>query len=90
MMADVSKGFLKDDALSVNLYAQQFLTPSRTSRSMTVAENMVARSESTYKQWNLGIGVSWRFGSLKANVRQTAAKIDDDGVKESSSREQGR
>ena len=85
-----SKGFLKDDALSVNLYAQQFLTPSRTSRSMTVAENMVARSESTYKQWNLGIGVSWRFGSLKANVRQTAAKIDDDGVKESSSREQGR
>lgn len=85
-----SKGFLKDDALSVNLYAQQFLTPSRTSCSMTVAENMVARSESTYKQWNLGIGVSWRFGSLKANVRQTAAKIDDDGVKESSSREQGR
>lgn len=57
---------------------------------MTVAENMVARSESTYKQWNLGIGVSWRFGSLKANVRQTAAKIDDDGVKESTSREQGR
>ncbi len=83
-----SKGFLKDEALNINLYAQQFLTPSRTSRSTTVAENMIVRSVSTYKQWNLGVGISWRFGSLKANVRQTAAKIDDDGGGGKSSKSQ--
>lgn len=73
----ITKGFLKDDALQVSLNAQQFIPYQRTYRNTIVAENMVERTSYTYKQWSASLSVSWRFGSLKAVERKTAARIED-------------
>ena len=36
-----------------------------------------------------GIGLSWRFGSLKAVVKKASRTIENDDVKQNSSNQQG-
>jgi len=62
-----SRSFLKNDALTVNVYAQNFINPRTVYDNTTEAPGM--RTSSRYDSANLhvGFGVSFRFGSLSAN-----------------------
>lgn len=74
-----SRSFLKDDALTVNVYAQQFAHPRDTSTTTVEAPGMRTYSRTDFAQWHLGIGLSFRFGSLSSDVKRTAANLGDDG-----------
>ena len=73
-----SRSFLRNDALTVNVYAQNFFNPRHSSRSVTEATGMRSVSVYNYAQWHVGIGLSFRFGSLKSDVKRTAANIESD------------
>ncbi|MBR1652968.1 MAG: TonB-dependent receptor [Alloprevotella sp.] len=82
----LSKSFLKDDRLTVELHAFNIFKPSRTFRSVT--ETADFRSSSAFTMHHLGrcgIGLSWRFGSLKASVKKAARTIENDDVQTNSS-----
>lgn len=74
----ISKSFLAEEALTVSLSANQFLQSQITHRSMIETENM--RNSFTFynKNWNVGVSVSWNFGSLKNDVRKTSRGISND------------
>ena len=74
-----SRSFLKNDALTVNVYAQNFINPRTVYDNTTEAPGM--RTSSRYDSANLhvGFGVSFRFGSLSADVKRTAAKLNEGG-----------
>ena len=72
----VSRGFLKDEQLRINVYAQNFFEPRRTSSSSTTGENTYSYSTSRFRNINAGISISWQFGKLNADVKRTGAQIE--------------
>lgn len=72
----LSRTFLKDDKLRVNLYGQSFFKPYRLYRSTDIGDGV--RTDSYYRspQWYAGISVSWQFGKLNADVKHTSASIE--------------
>lgn len=72
----LSRSFLKDDALTVQLSAQNILPVIRGNHYTQADRTMVYRSQSVYKQWNVNLGISWRIGGLKAEVKRTAADVE--------------
>lgn len=80
-----SRAFLKDDALNISLSAGNFLPAFRTDGYTQADETVRFSSHSRYRQWNVGLSISFKFGGLKSEVKKTAANID----KESHEVEQG-
>lgn len=76
----VSRSFLKDDALTINLSTQNFANPTRRSSWTQTSETARYTSTSSFKQWSVGLGISWRFGSLRADVKRTNANMDEDST----------
>ena len=74
----VSRTFLKEDALQLSLNLSNVFPSHRkqtyTQTSESVKETVLFR----YPQWYVGIGVSYRLGGLKAQVKRTAAQIESD------------
>ena len=73
-----SRSFLKNDALTINVYAQNFINPRYTSDRTTEAPGMRTTMKFNYAQWHVGFGISFRFGSLSADVKRTAANLNED------------
>ncbi len=71
-----SKSWLKDDALTLQLSAHNFLPAYRTSGHKQVDETLKITSNYRYAQWQVGVSISYRFGGLTASVKQTAASIE--------------
>ena len=80
----ISRSFLKEDALTINIYTQNFANPKRNSTSTTDAPGMRVSTNYRYAQWSLGIGLSYRFGSLSSDVKRTAAQIESESTGTSS------
>lgn len=74
----ISKGFLKDEALTVTVNANNFLQKRTTYKSVTEIKGFYSTFENKNESWNAGISVSWRFGSLKSDVKKTAVSISND------------
>lgn len=74
----LSRSFLKEKRLTVSAYGSNFLQPYRTTTSTTEAETFRQVSSNRYRQWNVGVSVSIRLGSLKQDVKSTAADLDTD------------
>ncbi len=74
----VSQSLLKEDALTLSLNATNFLNPIRTYRNEVVASNVINKSWSNFTQWQVGFSITYRFGSLKSDVRRTAADVTGD------------
>lgn len=72
----LSRSFLKQDALMISAYGSGFLQPYRESRYTQISETSKYTSNSRYQQWSVGCSVTFRFGSLKADVKHTAAQLD--------------
>ena len=85
----VSKDFLKENALTVSINANNFLQSHTNYISVVATDNL--RTSSTYKNhnWNVGFSLSWNFGSLKSDVKKTDASINNDDKSSVGGKSQG-
>lgn len=74
----LSKGFLKNEALTLTLSANQFLQSKMSFTAYVNTENMINRFTFYNRNWNVGISLSWNFGSLKSDVKKTSRRIEND------------
>ena len=79
--ASLSRSFLKEDRLTVEIHGFNIFHPDKTFRSTTETPSFRTSSAFTvYGIGRVGFGVSWRFGSLKAVVKKAARTIENDDV----------
>lgn len=78
-----SRSFLKDDALTISVNANNFLNGKRTNSYTQVDETVRLHQISRYTPWNVGLSVTWKFGGLKAGVKKTSAVIEKEASSES-------
>ncbi len=85
----MSKDFLKENALTVSINANNFLQSHTNYISVVATDNL--RTSSTYKNhnWNVGFSLSWNFGSLKSDVKKTDASINNDDKSSVGGKSQG-
>ena len=81
----ISRSFLKEDRLTLSAFASGFLQPHRKSRYTQVSETSRYENRSRYESWFVGASVSFRLGSLRADVKRTDADIDAGGANAPSS-----
>lgn len=74
----ISRNFLKNNALTLTLTASQFLQSQMSSNAYTATENMINKFTFHNKNWNVGLSISWNFGSLKSDVKKTSRQIEND------------
>lgn len=74
----ISKDFLKNDAMTVTLSANNFLQGHNTYRTVTDTKGIRTTGEYKNSNWNVGISLSWRFGSLESDVKKTDKSINND------------
>lgn len=85
----ISKDFLKNNALTLTLNANNFLQDHTSYRNVIAADNMRTETEYRNQNWNVGISVSWNFGNLKSDVKKTDATINNDDKSSVSTKGQG-
>lgn len=68
-----SRSFLKNDALTINVYAQNFINPRKRNTTTTEAPGMRSVTTYNFSQFHIGFGITFRFGSLSSDVKRTAA-----------------
>ena len=74
----ISKDFLRDNALTVTVNANNFLQGHTTFRSMSATESTLTRQRFTNNNWNAGLTIAWNFGKLNSDVKKTAVGINND------------
>lgn len=88
---DLSRSFLEEDRLTVTLNGFNIFNPRQTLKNTT--QTTMFRSSESYVIRGLSrvsLGISWRFGKLRAVVKKTARSIENSDVKTgSSSQESG-
>ena len=88
---DLSRSFLEEDRLTVTLNGFNIFNPRQTLKNTT--QTTMFRSSESYVIHGLSrisLGISWRFGKLRAVVKKTARSIENSDVKTgSSSQESG-
>lgn len=72
----LSRSFLHQDALTFSMHASNFLQPYRTHHYTQTSETSRFTSENRNRQWSAGASVTFRFGSLRADVKRTAANLE--------------
>lgn len=72
----LSKSFLKNDMMTVSAYGANFFNPYRTFRNTTKSETFISKFENRFRQWAAGLSITFKFGSLKSDVRQTSADLE--------------
>ncbi|MCM1369097.1 MAG: TonB-dependent receptor [Candidatus Amulumruptor caecigallinarius] len=80
----LSKSFLKEDALQLTVNTQNFLTKYMVMHWNTSTPTHTARNTFHQRSWNVTLSVSWKFGSLKENVKKTGAGLQNDDLKSGS------
>ncbi len=83
----VQRSFLKDDRLTVQIGTQNPFGPSSSvSRNYSINSDYLSETLShSYHRQSVSLRISYRFGSLKAYVKKTAASISNDDVSSGSS-----
>ncbi|MDE5888359.1 MAG: outer membrane beta-barrel family protein [Muribaculaceae bacterium] len=74
----LSRDFLKNKSLTVTLSANDFLQSESHYRSVSIADSVRSSNKWTNYNWNVGLSVSWNFGSLKSDVKRTSTRITND------------
>lgn len=84
-----ARDFLADKSLTVSVSANNFLAKGMTFKSYSATHDViydnVARSTSA---WNVGISVTWKFGSLSTQVKKTGVEINNDDINSESNKGQ--
>lgn len=74
----VNRKLLSDKSLTIGVNASNFLQGRMHYDSETITGSSIVRSHYTVRNWNVGVNISWTFGSLKQDVRSVDAKIVND------------
>lgn len=74
----ISRGFLKDEALQLSLNANNIFPTHRKNTYTQQSETVMQTTSFRYPQWYIGVGVTFRFGGLTAQVKKTAASIESE------------
>lgn len=74
----ISKSFLKEKALTLTVNANNFLQKYNVFKSVTEIDGFKSTFSNKNSNWNVGISLSWRFGSLKSDVKKTDVSISND------------
>lgn len=77
---NLSRTFLKEDHLSVNLQAGNFIGRYHNFRNTTSTSQMHMFTNTRTDFLRYSIGISYRLGSLKASVKKTQRSIENDDV----------
>lgn len=72
----LSRSFLKNDALSFYLSANNILPVSDKYHSSSLTDEIRSYNSGSYKQWGVSFNITWRFGELKSQVRRTSASVE--------------
>lgn len=72
----LSRSFLKNDMMTLTASSSNFITPYRSFNNTSQSETFYSSSEYRFKQWSVNVGVSFKFGSLKTDVKRTGAEIE--------------
>lgn len=75
-----SKFFLKENRLKVSLSAMGVIAPSISIDQTTKMEGAVTTMNMKGKIWTVGLSVSYRFGTLRSQMKRTAKTIENDDV----------
>lgn len=77
----MQRSFLKEDRLTIRLYANRPFSGKYSQwRTDSVHGDYTGYQTTRYQSRNFGISVSYRFGSLRTQVKKTAATIDNNDV----------
>ena len=77
----LQRSFLKEGRLTVSVNAQNPFSGKRQHfKEYTVQGDYTGVSDYTFTSRNLGLRISYRFGSLKAHVKKTDKTIENDDV----------
>lgn len=79
---NLSRSFLEEDRLTVTLNGFNIFNPRQTLKNTT--QTTLFRSSESYVIHGLSrisLGISWRFGKLRAVVKKTARSIENSDVK---------
>lgn len=79
----IGKDLLKDRSLNITINANNFLNSTTTFTMVTETDQLKTVFRNRNRQWNVGISVSWSFGSLKSDVKKTTTSISNDDKAES-------
>lgn len=71
-----SRSFLKDDALNIRLSASNLFPISRSNIYTQTDSSVRLKHTSIYKQWNIGVSITFKIGGLTAGVKKTAADVN--------------
>lgn len=71
-----SRSFLKNDMMTLTASASNFLTPYRSFSNTSQSDTFYSKSEFRFRQWTVNIGVTFKFGSLKSDVKRTGAELE--------------
>ena len=72
----LSRSFLKNDMMTITASGSNFITPYRSFSNTSQSETFYSRSEYRFRQWSVNLGISFKFGSLKTDVKRTGAEIE--------------
>lgn len=81
--------FLKDDRLSVSIFAGDFLQKKQKRTTTYSTASYRSTSHMEFSNYNFGISLSWRFGDLKAQVKRAQRGISNDDVKDGGGQQGG-
>lgn len=73
----VNKQLLKDRSLTVGVSMNNFLESEIKYKSYSQSLNYRSYSTNYNANWNIGVNLSWNFGSLKQDVKRTSASIEN-------------
>ncbi|WP_029904195.1 TonB-dependent receptor domain-containing protein [Prevotella sp. 10(H)] len=72
-----SKGFLKD-RLQIRAYAQNPFKKDNEFKNITQTDTFYSESRNSNRMRNFGIGISFRFGEMKAQIKKAQRSIRND------------
>lgn len=82
----ISKSFMKDDALTVAVNANNFLTKYTGYRTETYTGDIRSYTYGKNRSWNVGVSLTWRFGHLQDQVKKTEADLENTDSKKRESK----
>lgn len=85
-----ARDFLADRSLTLSVSANNFLQKKMRYSGQTVTPDVVYDNNGwNLSAWNVGVSISWKFGSLKAKVKETGVELRNDDINSSSNKGQG-
>lgn len=85
-----SRDFLADKSLSLSISANNFLQKTMTFHGHTATPDVIYdNTAKSLQTWNVGVALTWKFGSLNAKVKNTGVEVVNDDINQSSNKSQG-